>query len=163
MVLPELREFKAGHTCWELIIGRNQFAPISGLLYPDGTVRRTSSLEAFMNGPAEGFTEKPDEEGMPIARQRAGRLAEYVRFLARNPATDTTWRERNTAVRALLVVNVYGADAAGVLKELEEARQAYRRGDHDSAYEVVEKLLRQAAKVLTDREKAKPAQTRPSE
>jgi hypothetical protein len=154
MVLPELREFKAGHTCWELMIGKNQFAPISGLLYPDGTVRRTSSLEAFMNRPAEGFAEKPDEQGMPIAPQRAGRLAEYVRFMARNPVTDTTWRERNTAVRALVVVNVYGADAAAVLKQWEEAREAYGRGDRAAAYEVVEDLLGKAAKILTDREKA---------
>jgi hypothetical protein len=163
MVLPELRELKAGHTVWELMIGKNQFAPISGLLYPDGTVRRLSSLEAMMNAPAEGFSEKPDEAGVPIASQRTGRLAEYVRFMARNPVTDPTWRERNTAVRALLVVNVYGADASQVLKELEGAREVYGRGDRASAYEAVEKLLGQAAEILTDREKPKPAGGEPPE
>ncbi|MHC4401082.1 MAG: cellulase family glycosylhydrolase [Planctomycetota bacterium] len=157
MVLPELRQFGVGHTVWELVIGRNQFAPISGLLYPDGTVRHLSSLEAVMNGPPEGFTEKPEAEGVPIARQRAGRLAEYVRFMARNAVTDSTWRERNTAVHALVIHKVYGADAAKALDELETARAAHRGGHKANAFQVVQKLLEQAAAVLTEREKAKPA------
>ena len=74
-------------------------------------------VEAVVGRPVDGLSEKPDEEGVPIARQRAGRLAEYVRFLARNDVTEPTWRERNTAVRALLVHNVYGDQAAQVLAE----------------------------------------------
>ncbi|NQT13500.1 MAG: hypothetical protein HQ582_12170, partial [Planctomycetes bacterium] len=139
---------------WELVIGRNQFAPISGLFYPDGTVRRLTSIEAVVGGPVSGLLEKPDEEGVAIARQRAGRLAEYVRFLARDEVTEPTWRERNTAVRALLVHNVYGDEAEGVLEKLEAARTAYASGDRAEAFGVVRKLLEQAAGVLTEREKA---------
>jgi hypothetical protein len=163
MVLPELRDFQVGHTVWELVIGDNQFAPISGLFYPDGTVRRISSIEAVMNAPAEGLTEKPDKAGVPIARQRAGRLAEYVRFMARNPVTDATWRERNTAVHALVIHNVYGEQGVDVFKDLEEARAAYRRGDHAVAYQAVGKLLQQAAEILAKRGKPKPAGGRPSQ
>jgi hypothetical protein len=154
MVLPELRGFGVGHTVWELVIGRNQFAPVSGLFYPDGTVRRLSSIEAVVGGPVAGLREKPDEDGMPIARERAGRLAEYVRFMARNEVTEVTWRERNTAVAALIVHGVYNPDAADVLGKLENARAAYQEGDREAAYRGVEQLLRRAADILTNREKA---------
>jgi len=155
MVFPELRAFGVGHTAWELTIGKNQFAPISGLFYPDGTVRRLSSIEAVVGGPVSGLVAKPDEEGMPIARQRAGRLAEYVRFLARNEVTESTWRERNTAVAALIVHGVYNPDAADVLKKLEDARAAHQAGGREAAYRAVEQLLRHAADVVTKREKAR--------
>ncbi len=153
MVFPELREFGVGHTAWELVIGRNQFAPISGLFYPDGTVRRLSSVEAVAGGPVAGLSEKPDEEGVPIAGQRAGRLEEYVRFLARDEVTETTWRERSTGVRALLAHGVYGDEAASVLADLDAARAAYASGDRAEAFRSVKKLLEEAASVLTEREK----------
>ena len=155
MVFSELREFGVGHTAWELIIGKNQFAPISGIFYPDGTVRRLSSIEAVVGGPVSGLAEKPDAAGMPIARQRAGRLAEYARFMARNAVTEPTWRERNTAVAALIVHGVYAPDAAHVLKRLEEARAAHQAGRREAAYRSVGQLLRRAADVLTRREKAR--------
>ena len=153
MVLPELRDLGAGHTVWELVIGRNQFAPISGLFYPDGTVRRMSSIEAMTNGPVEGLVEKPDTEGVPIGRGHPARLADYVRFMARNQVTDETWRERNTAVAALVVHNVFGEDAPKVLKELDGARTSYQQDDKPAAFQTVEQLLEQAAEILTQREK----------
>ena len=64
--MPVLREMDVGHTVWQLIIGRDQFNAASGLVYPDGTVRRIAQIEAVMNAPAVGFDEKPDEEGLPI-------------------------------------------------------------------------------------------------
>jgi hypothetical protein len=156
MVFPELRDFGVGYTAWELVIGRNQFAPISGLFYPDGTVRRMTSIEAVVGGAVPGVSEKPDEEGVAIAPQRAGRLAECVRFLARNEVSEATWRERNTAVRALLVHNLYGDEAANVLGELDAARAAYANGDRAEAFRSVKNLLEQAAEVLTAREKPAP-------
>lgn len=99
-----------------------------------------------------GLVEKPDDQGMPTARHRPGRLAEYVRFLARNAVSDPTWRERNTAVAALLVHGVYGSEAAGVLKRLEAARAAFDRGDRDTAYRIVTRLLRQAATRLEEKD-----------
>ena len=154
MVFPELREFSVGHTAWELVIGKNQFAPISGLFYPDGTVRRRSSIEAVAGGPVSGLTEKPDAAGIPVAGERAGRLAEYVCFMARNEVTESTWRERNTAVAALIVHGVYHPDATDVLKRLQHARAAHQAGRSGAAYRDVEQLLRRAADVLTKREKA---------
>ncbi|MBL7041288.1 MAG: hypothetical protein ISR77_21810, partial [Pirellulaceae bacterium] len=154
MVMPELREFNVGHTAWEVVIGKNQFAPISGLFYPDGSVRRASSIEAVAGKPVPNLTVKPDAEGMPIARQRAGRLAEYARFLARNEVSDLTWRERNTAVAALIVHGVYKPAAADVLKKLEDARTAHAEGQRDVAYRAVAELLRRAAGILTERDKA---------
>jgi hypothetical protein len=153
MVMPELREFNVGHTVWEVVIGKNQFAPISGLFYPDGSVRRASSIEAVAGRGVPGLTVKPDVEGVHIARQRAGRLAEYVRFLSRNEVTDSTWRERNTAVAALIVHGVYNPGAADVLKRLEEARLAHAEGQLDVAYRAVAELLSRAAEILTERDK----------
>ena len=63
--MPVLRELGVGHTVWQLIIGRDQFNAASGLVYPDGTVRRIAQVEAVMNAPATGFEEKPDEQGLP--------------------------------------------------------------------------------------------------
>jgi len=123
-------------------------------------IASAAAVLALMAAPAMAQGGPGGRQGPAMGRgmMRGGPAA-----MARNPVTDPTWRERNTAVRALLVVNVYGTDAAQVLKELEEAREAYRRGDRASAYEVVEKLLEQAAKTLTDREKPKPAGGEPAE
>jgi len=160
MVMPVLREFGVGHTVWELMIGRNQFAPVSGLFYPDGTVRRLSALEAVMNAPPKKLVEKPDSEGVPIGAVRAGLLAEYVRFTARNPVTNLTWRERSTLVHALAVRNVYGKDGPKVLEELRAARAAYAKGGKAKAFQAVEKLLKQAAAIL-DKHVTGPPAARP--
>ncbi len=162
MAMPQLREFNVGHTVWEVVIGKNQFAPISGLFYPDGSVRRASSIEAVAGAAISGLKVKADAEGVAIARQRAGRLAEYVRFISRNEITDSTWRERNTAVAALVVHGVYNPDAADVLKELEEARSAYAEGRHDVAYCAVAELLSRAAEILTERDKTEAARNEQS-
>jgi len=162
MVMPELREFHVGHTVWEVVIGKNQFAPISGLFYPDGSVRRASSIEAVAGRAVPGVTVRPDANGMPIARQRAGRLAEYVRFMARNEVTDVTWRERNTAVAALIVHGVYNPNAADVRKKLEGARADYAEGRHDVAYRAVAELLNRAAEILTAPDKAEAAKNEQS-
>ena len=68
--------------------------------------------------------------------------------------TEATWRERNTAVAALIVHGIYKSDAADVLEKLEEARAAYKAGRREAAYRAVEPLLRRAVEVLTKREKA---------
>jgi hypothetical protein len=142
---------------WEVVIGKNQFAPISGLFYPDGSIRRASSIEAVAGRTILDLKVKPDAEGVPVARQRAGRLAEYLRFMSRNEITDSTWRERNTAVAALIVHGVYNPDAADVLKRLEKARTAHAGGQCDVAYRAVAELLSRAAEILTERDKAKAA------
>ncbi len=157
MVLPVLREFAVGHTVWEVVIGRNQFAPISGLFYPDGTVRRLTSIEVVINAKPDGYAEKPDSQGVPIARQRAGRLAEYARFAARNAVTEETWRERNTLAYAAALINAYGDKKAECPKRLEVARAAYTNGDKQEAFETVEQLLKIAADILTERDKPAPA------
>ena len=55
-----------------------------------------------------------------------------------------------------MIHKVYGEDAANVLKELEDARTAYHRGDKPAAFRTVEKLVKQAAEILTRREAAAP-------
>jgi hypothetical protein len=152
MVLPELRAFQVGHTVWEVVIGKNQFAPISGLFYPDGTVRRTSSVEAVAGNALPGLVVKPDAEGMPIYRERTGRLTEYVRFLARNEVTEATWRERNTAVAALAVHGVYNPLVPEVIEQLNDARANYDAGRKDAAFGSVKQLLERAARILAQRD-----------
>ena len=145
MVLPELRRMGVGHTFWEIMIGRIQFRNVSGLFYPDGTVRRISQIEAVMNKPAEGFIEKSDDEGVPILRQAPGRLAEYVTFMARNAVTEMTWRERTTAVRALGEFrNAFGDRKAAALAELDTAIEKHSNGDVEEAYEIVGGLMVEA-------------------
>ena len=157
MVFPLLREFGVGHTAWELVIGRNQFAPVSGLFYPDGTVRRLSQIQAVVDGPVpQGLTEKPDSQGVPIAASREGLLAEYVRFAVRNAVTEPTWRERNTMVAALLWINTYGEQRMNVWNELQAARTAYKSGDKTQAFKTVERQLHKAVDLLTAAEQKNP-------
>jgi len=154
MVMPELRRMGVGHTIWELMIGKIQFRNVSGLFYPDGTVRRISQIEAVMNKPAVGFVEKSDEEGVPILRQAPGRLAEYVEFMARNPVTEMTWRERMTAVQTIAqTLNVFGDGKEEVLEELDAAVELHSEGESKRAYEIVGKLMAEA------NDKIKPAGT----
>ncbi len=149
MVFPVLRELGVGHTAWELVIGRNQFAPISGLFYPDGSVRRLAQIEAVVGGPApQGIAEKPDSQGVAIANQKVGLVAEYVRFAARNAVTEDTWRERTTLVAAAVWRKHYGEQGEAVSKELEAAKAAYAEGEKKQAFQAVEALLKRAADIL---------------
>ena len=78
MSLPVLRELEVGYTVWQLIIGRDQFRSASGLVYPDGTVRRIAEVEAVMNSRVIGFQEKPDEQGVPHQHDIPLLLAEHL-------------------------------------------------------------------------------------
>ena len=86
--MPVLRELGVGHTVWQLIIGRDQFNAASGLVYPDGTVRRIAQVEAVMNAPAAGFTEKPDEQGLPIRHDIPVLQAKYFEACLRDGVTE---------------------------------------------------------------------------
>ena len=92
MAMPVLRELKVGHLVWQLIIGRDQFNAASGLVYPDGTVRRIAQIEAVMNAPASAFTEKPDEEGLPIRHDLSVKLAQYLEQIVRDGVTEVVPR-----------------------------------------------------------------------
>jgi len=145
MVLPELRSMGVGHIIWEIMIGRIQFRNVSGLFYPDGTVRRLSQIEAVMNKPVDSFLEKSDADGVPILREAPGRLEEYVAFMARNAVTEMTWRERTTAVRALgKVLDVFGDRKEAAFAELNDAIEMHVRGEVKPAYEIVSKLMVEA-------------------
>jgi hypothetical protein len=148
MALPVLRDFGVGHTFWEVVIGRNQFAAISGLLYPDGTARRLTSVEAVIGGPATGFVEKPDSEGVAIGSGNPALLTDWVRFAARNAVTDATWHERNTLACAIAIKGKngpFGEDALATFQQIESARKVYQSGNKQEAFQTVQKLLRQAA------------------
>lgn len=149
MVMPELRRMGVGHTIWEIMIGRIQFRNVSGLFYPDGTVRRISQIEAVMNKRADGFVEKGEDEGVPILREAPGLLAEYVAFMARNAVTEMTWRERTTAINALAqALNVYGDRKEEVLSELSEAMKYYSDEQAEKAFEIVGCLMMEAKEKL---------------
>ena len=106
MVMPVLRELGVGHTVWQLIIGRDQFNAASGLVYPDGTVRRIAQVEAVMNGPATGFEEKPDEQGLPIRHDIPVLQATYFEACARR-------RDGNHVARAGHAARIAPRSAGG--------------------------------------------------
>jgi len=151
MVMQVVREFRVGHLLWELMIGRLQFNRMQGLFYPDGTVRRIAQVEAIMDAPAQFLTEKPDSEGIPFNSSMEDRVAEYVHFLARNAITEDTWRERNTAVYALIERTTYGDSNDDAEHRLETARRDYAAGRKKEACAAVRELLREADKVLSSR------------
>lgn len=146
MVMPVLRELGVGHTIWQLVIGRDQFRSASGLVYPDGTVRRISQIAAVMNAPAHGFCEKPDEEGVPFQHDIPVIQAEYFAACLHDGVTETTWRERVTLIESL--VNLPGVaipDVQAARDAAAAARKAYDAGDHPSAFAIVAELIKKAA------------------
>lgn len=145
MALPVLREFGVGYTFWQVVIGRDMFNSAAGLIYPDGTVRRIEQIEAVLDAPADGFVEKPDEEGVPLGDNLPVRLWEYLDASVEDGVTDVTWRERHTQVEALLSLpHVFGDDAQSVRAQLVEARKVYQAGNKDDAFATIATLLRKA-------------------
>ena len=110
MALPVLRELEVGYTVWQLIIGRDQFRSASGLVYPDGTVRRIAEVEAVMNARAIGFEEKPDEQGVPHQHDIPLLLAEYLEASVQAGVTEADLARTGDADRV-------AAGAAGRLRQ----------------------------------------------
>jgi acyl-homoserine-lactone acylase len=146
MALPVLRELEVGYTVWQLIVGRDQFRSASGLVYPDGTVRRIAEVEAVMNARAIGFEEKPDEQGVPHQHDIPLLLAEYLEASVQAGVTETTWRERVTLIESLLAQpGHFGGDAERVRGALADAHKAYDARDRQAALAAVAALVARAA------------------
>jgi acyl-homoserine-lactone acylase len=157
MAMPVLREFGVGHTVWQLIIGRDQFNAASGLVYPDGTVRRIAQVEAVMNAPAEGFIEKPDAEGLPLQHDIPVLQARYLEHCVRAGVKEATWRERVTLVESLVALpGAVGPEVKSVRDAIDAARKAYDAGDRAKAFSTVAGLIEKAA-ALTRKAPPKPA------
>ncbi|MBN1421030.1 MAG: penicillin acylase family protein [Planctomycetes bacterium] len=158
MVMPVLREMGVGHTIWQLIIGRDQFNAASGLVYPDGTVRRIAEVEAVMDAPAAGFEEKPDALGLPVRHDIPVLQARYFEACVRDGVTEVTWRERVTLIESILAR--HGAADAGAKAAREAvaaAREAYESGDRERAFATVAGLIEKLAAPL----RAHPPQPAP--
>ena len=153
MIMPILRDYDIGHVLWEVVIGKNQFRHISGLLYPDGSARRIDQIEAIMNAPATFLTEKPDAEGSRFGSNQPGNLPEYLRFVTRNAVTDSTWSERSTLAFSMIAALLANHPRkAGMFEELQAARTAYRDGEKAQAFETVGALVREGAEVILARD-----------
>jgi acyl-homoserine-lactone acylase len=158
MAMPVLRELDVGHTVWQLIIGRDQFNAASGLVYPDGTVRRLAQVEAVMNAPATGFTENPDEQGLPIRHDIPVLQAKYLEACLKDGVTDVTWRERVTLVESLLALPGGAIPEVQAAREaVATARKAYDAGDRKTAFATMAGLIEKAAAPL----RANPPQPAP--
>ena len=158
MAVPVLRELGVGHTIWQLIIGRDQFNAASGLVYPDGMVRRIAQIEAVMNASAVGFEEKPDEQGLPIRHDIPVLVAKYLEQSVRDGVTEVTWRERVTFVESLVgVSDALDREAKIVSESVAAARSAYDSGDRAGAFAIVAGLIEKAASLT----RAHPPQPAP--
>jgi acyl-homoserine-lactone acylase len=146
MAMPVLRELGVGYTVWQLIIGRDQFNAASGLVYPDGTVRRIAQIEAVMNAPAAGFQEKPDAEGLPIQHDLPVKVGEYLEQCTRDGVSEATWRERVTLVESHLALPAVALPEVNAAREaVAAARKKYEEGDHEEAFETVSDLIEKLA------------------
>ena len=111
MALPVLRETGIGWYAWELIIGKNQFNAVSGLLYPDGTCRRATAVAAVMNTTPDRvpFKEKPDSEGIPVKLPPPTKvpvnaeLMEQIRAVAATPTTADNLEYRKNHILPHLI------------------------------------------------------------
>jgi len=158
MALPVLREFGVGHTVWQLVIGRDPFNAASGLVYPDGTVRRIAEVEAVMDAPAAGFEEKPDAEGTPLRHDLPVLHARYLEACVRDGVTEVTWRERVTLVESLLApLDAAIPEVKTAREAVAAARRAHEAGDRAAAFSAVAALIEKAAAPL----RANPPQPAP--
>ena len=102
-------------------------------------------MEAVVGWKMDELVEKPDSEGVPIARGDPDRIVEYMRFMARNDVTEMTWRERTTAIFARLTRSASAEERDLGMKQLESARAAYARGDRATAFEIATSMMKEMA------------------
>ena len=151
MVMPILREEKIGFYIWEVTIGRTQFRTISGLFYPDGTVRRLSQIEAVLGKPATGFVEKPDSEGIPItAGLHPNELAgPAFKRMTGSPTDDGNFSERYTALELFSRHHkTLGDKSDQVSQELDVVATLRKEGKRKEAFRKVDELIKFSEQVI---------------
>lgn len=122
--LGVLRETGIGWYFWELMIAATQFRNIQGVLYPDGSCRRKSTVAAIRNVDVSAVDrpEKPDAEGVPIDTPGVGMAfdgdyLEKLRLMAQTPTTPEDIEQRIAFV--LPSVITFGSVAMLTLPEIQ--------------------------------------------
>jgi hypothetical protein len=120
MVMPVIREQEIGYYFWELMIGKDQFRNITGVFYPDGSVRNKNHVRAIMADRyrQDMFEEKPRWDGVPInpfgKRYREVRGLELALKTFERMATSATTRqnfsERYTFLKSVVTLTWGGQD-----------------------------------------------------
>ncbi len=136
---------------WELMIGRNQFQSVQGLIYPDGTIRRKSEIEAVLGRPDDSWPVRADADGIPIGRDVGAKdLARSAHRRFRSSATDEgNFSERYTYFRALTSGanpgqrdnTPFGERGVEVERRIPEIQRAFDNGDLDTAFRGIDELV----------------------
>ena len=133
---------------WEVMIGCNVFKTITGLFYPDGTVRRLSEVEAVTGKKPVGFVEKPDSEGVPFEAWPDSRdmfRRAFERWTA-TPSNDENYHERYTYLKATVLTrpHTFGEKTAVIAEQLVEVDRMLAEGDQEGAFRRIDRILRVA-------------------
>lgn len=159
-----------GWFIWELMIGRNQFQAVQGVIYPDGTIRKKSEVEAILGGSAEHWVVRPDSEGIPIARDLGPSNLMYRAHLRfrQTPTDERNFSERYTYFRTLTwnaTAKTPGASPLGP-KGLEakqaalQSKQLFDDGEVEVACTQMDALISITAADI-DQRKGKPYKVEP--
>jgi len=152
MVMPTLREEKAGYYFWEVMIGNiRQFRNVSGLVYPDGTARRLSQITAVLGRESDGFTEKTDDEGFAI--NPGPSIQEllkpmFERFLA-SPCDEERYAERYTMLKASTqILKAYGDQNDVIQDALKKFDTLRKHGQLQEAFDTLDAAVETAFRTM---------------
>jgi len=108
-----LREEKIGYYVWQLMVGSDQFREVGGLVYPDGRVRDPDSVAVVSGKPAQLFTKKPDDQGIPIEHQPRGHIDwQHLYWLTlqrfkQTPTNSENFSERSTYFQSFVFMKQF--------------------------------------------------------
>jgi hypothetical protein len=150
--MPIVREEHLGYYVWEVMIARTQFAPIAGLFYPDGTVRRISHAEAVYGGSVPGLVEKPDSEGVPInsGPPVLTLTGPSLKRMAASRTNKHTCAERLSLLKLLSLSSLFGQRNETIAAGVKEAEAMLEAGKTREAYIRLNELLQIAQPALEE-------------
>jgi len=152
VAMPIVREEHLGYYVWEVMIARTQFAPIAGLFYPDGTVRRISHAEAVYGGSVPGLVEKPDSEGVPInsGPPVLTLTGPSLKRMAASRTNKHTCAERLSLLKLLSLSSLFGQRNETIAAGVKEAEAMLEAGKTREAYIRLNELLQIAQPALEE-------------
>ena len=143
-ILKLLREEQIGFFFWELMIGKDMFRHVQGIVYPDGTVRNKENAEAILGKSLPQLVVKPEGEGVPLD----GNCLTWPRLYAmmydrmsRTATNDDNYPERHSALVGGIVLKFVEDRLEELGNGIREAEKAFNDGDTTKSYKKIDQMI----------------------
>ena len=150
-ILELLREEKMGFYFWELMIGKDMFRHVQGIVYPDGTVRNRENAVAILGKPLPDLVVKPESEGVPLDGSLLGWPRLYAMMferMSRVPTNDDNYPERHSALMGGIVLKFLTKRLEELGEGVQEAEKLFEKGEKKAAYAKIDETVKIAHEVL---------------